>query len=139
MYQQDPQHTGRSQFAGPRQASVLRRYDTSTPDNLPPDAAIPRDDFQSSSVVGADGTKYYPRLASVDPSGDSATFLMLDGLADLDVAELRFLVVRGHEDPLRRRQGDDGLARRDRLSFLRVSLGNPACKAFLAQLRKEKS
>jgi outer membrane protein assembly factor BamB len=56
MYQQDAQHSGRSAFAGPRQANVLRRYDTSTPDNLPSDAAISRDDFQSSGVVGADGT-----------------------------------------------------------------------------------
>ncbi len=58
MYQQDAQHSGRSAFAGPTQASVLRRYDTSTPDNIPSDAATPRADYQSSGVVGADGTFY---------------------------------------------------------------------------------
>jgi outer membrane protein assembly factor BamB len=58
MYQQDAQHSGRSAFAGPRQARVLRRYDTSTPDNLPSDAVTPRADYQSSGVVAADGTFY---------------------------------------------------------------------------------
>ncbi len=58
MYQQDAQHSGRSTFAGPSQANVLRRYDTSTPDNIPSDAVTPRTDFQSSGVVGADGTFY---------------------------------------------------------------------------------
>jgi outer membrane protein assembly factor BamB len=58
MYQQDAQHSGRSAFAGPRQAAVLRRYDTSTSDNLPSDAVTRRADFQSSGVVGADGTFY---------------------------------------------------------------------------------
>src|SRR5205823_3082436 len=46
MYQQDAHHSGRSVFAGPRQARVLRRYDTSTPDNLPSDAITPRADYQ---------------------------------------------------------------------------------------------
>ncbi|MBV9323376.1 MAG: PQQ-like beta-propeller repeat protein [Chloroflexi bacterium] len=59
MYQQDPQHSGRSSFAGPRQqASVLRRYDLSTPDNIPSDPAMPRVDVQASGVVGADGAFY---------------------------------------------------------------------------------
>src|SRR6266851_8075582 len=58
MYQQDAQHTGRSPYAGPRQASLLRRFDTSLPQNLPPDAATPRADFQSSSAIGPDGTIY---------------------------------------------------------------------------------
>jgi outer membrane protein assembly factor BamB len=65
MYQQDAQHTGRSAFAGPRQARVLRRYDTSTPDNLPQDALIPRDDFQSSGVLGPDGTFYVANFPGV--------------------------------------------------------------------------
>ena len=65
MYQQDAQHTGRSTFAGPRQARVLRRYDTSTPDNLPSDAVIPRNDFQSSGVLGADGTYYIANFPGV--------------------------------------------------------------------------
>jgi outer membrane protein assembly factor BamB len=58
MYGQDAQHTGRSAFSGPRQARVLRRFDMSTPDNLPPDALIRRADVQSSGVVGPDGTYY---------------------------------------------------------------------------------
>jgi outer membrane protein assembly factor BamB len=65
MYQQDAQHSGRSPFAGPSQANVLRRFDTSTPDNLPSDAIIPRDDFQSSGVVGADGTFYIANFPGV--------------------------------------------------------------------------
>jgi outer membrane protein assembly factor BamB len=65
MYQQDPQHTGRSPYAGPRQANILRRYDTSTPDNLPADALIPRDDFQSSSAIGPDGTIYVANFPGV--------------------------------------------------------------------------
>lgn len=66
MYQQDAQHTGRSTFAGPRQQpKVLRRYDTSTPDNLPGDALIPSDDFQSSSAVGSDGTIYVANFPGV--------------------------------------------------------------------------
>jgi outer membrane protein assembly factor BamB len=58
MYQQDAQHSGRSTFAGPRQANVLRRFDSTTPENLPSDAATPRADYQSSGVLGADGTFY---------------------------------------------------------------------------------
>ena len=58
MYQEDAQHTGRSAFGGPRQARVLRRFDMSTPDNLPPDALIRRADVQSSGCVGPDGTFY---------------------------------------------------------------------------------
>ena len=65
MYQQDAQHSGRSGFAGPRQANVLRRYDTSTPDNVPSDPVTPRDDFQSSGVVGADGTFFIANFPGV--------------------------------------------------------------------------
>ena len=65
MYQQDPQHTGRSPYAGPRQATVLRRFDTSLPENMPSDAAIPRDDFQSSSAIGPDGTIYVANFPGV--------------------------------------------------------------------------
>jgi outer membrane protein assembly factor BamB len=65
MYQQDAQHTGRSTFAGPRQARLLRRYDTSTPDNVPSDAVTPRNDFQSSGVLGADGTFYIANFPGV--------------------------------------------------------------------------
>jgi outer membrane protein assembly factor BamB len=65
MYQYDAQHTGRSPYPGPRQANVLRRFDTSTPDNMPPDVAIPRDDFQSSSAIGPDGTIYVANFPGV--------------------------------------------------------------------------
>ncbi|MGI9145525.1 MAG: PQQ-binding-like beta-propeller repeat protein [Chloroflexota bacterium] len=58
MYQQDAQHTGRSPSAGPRQGTLLRRFDAGAPQNMPPDPVIPRPDFQSSSVIGADGTIY---------------------------------------------------------------------------------
>ena len=65
MYQQDPQHTGRSPYAGPHQARVLRRFDTSSPENLPPDAVTPRADFQSSSAIGPDGTIYVANFPGV--------------------------------------------------------------------------
>jgi outer membrane protein assembly factor BamB len=65
MYQEDAQHTGRSQYAGPQQGRVLRRFDTSTPENMPPDAAGPRDEFQSSSAVGPDGTIYIANFPGV--------------------------------------------------------------------------
>src|SRR5438270_7725748 len=63
MYQHDAQHTGRSPHAGPRQATVQRRFDTSQPQYMPADAAIPRDDFQSSSAIGPDGTIYVAHFA----------------------------------------------------------------------------
>ncbi len=65
MYQTDAQHSGRSPFAGPRQARVLRSFNTKTPDQIPSDAIIPFDDFQSSSVVGADGTIYVANFPGV--------------------------------------------------------------------------
>src|SRR5256885_1446061 len=58
MYQHDAQHTGRSPYPGPRQARVVRRFDTSLPQNMPPNTATPRADFQSSSAIGPDGTIY---------------------------------------------------------------------------------
>jgi outer membrane protein assembly factor BamB len=59
MYQHDAQHTGRSPIAGPRQQpSLMRRFDTALPQNMPADPAIPRADFQSSSAIGPDGTIY---------------------------------------------------------------------------------
>ena len=58
MYQQDAQHSGRSPFAGPRQAMLLRRFDAALPQNMPPDPFTPRADYQSSSVIGPDGTIY---------------------------------------------------------------------------------
>jgi outer membrane protein assembly factor BamB len=64
MYQVDAQHTGRSQYAGPRQGNVLRRYDMSTPDNLPADTNS-RADVQSSSAIGPDGTIYVGNFAGL--------------------------------------------------------------------------
>jgi outer membrane protein assembly factor BamB len=58
MYQMDAQHTGRSPYAGPRRPSLLRSFDTGTPDLLPSDVPIRRPDFQSSSVIAPDGTIY---------------------------------------------------------------------------------
>ena len=58
MYQQDIRHSGRSQYTGPRQARLLRRFDMGAPENIPSDAATPRADVQSSSVIGPDGTIY---------------------------------------------------------------------------------
>ena len=65
MYQHDAQHTGRSPHNGPRQASLLRRFDTTLPENLPSDAATPRSDFQSSSAIGPDGTIYVANFPGV--------------------------------------------------------------------------
>jgi large repetitive protein len=65
MYQQDAQHTGRSPYAGPRQATLLRRFDAAAPENMPADALIPRSDYQSSSVIGPDGTIYVGNFPGV--------------------------------------------------------------------------
>ncbi len=48
----------------------------------------------SAYVLGADGTKYFPRLESVDPATNRATFLMLDGLTNG-----RFLIGIGPSNP----------------------------------------
>src|SRR5947209_764636 len=40
MYQVDAQHTGRSPYAGPRRPTLVRAFDTNTPELLPPDATI---------------------------------------------------------------------------------------------------
>lgn len=56
MYQMDPQHLGRSSFAGPRQAALLRTFDATGVDTPEPGDARP--EFQSSSAIGADGTIY---------------------------------------------------------------------------------
>jgi large repetitive protein len=58
MYQVDAQHTGRSPHAGPRRLTLLRSFDTSQPQFIPPDAAVPRADIQNSSAIGPDGTIY---------------------------------------------------------------------------------
>src|ERR671932_2300732 len=58
MYQFDAQHTGRTPYAGPRRPTLLRTFDTGTPDLLPADTQFRRPDFQSSSVIAPDGTIY---------------------------------------------------------------------------------
>jgi outer membrane protein assembly factor BamB len=60
MYQMDAQHTGRSSFAGPRQAILLRSFDTTTVET--PDPGDPQPDIQSSTAIGADGTIYIGNL-----------------------------------------------------------------------------
>jgi methionine-rich copper-binding protein CopC len=57
------------------------------PVNLQPLAfkAFQQNNQQTLSAVfvqGADGTRYFPRLQSYDPTTNQATFLMLDGLAN---------------------------------------------------------
>jgi outer membrane protein assembly factor BamB len=81
MYQHDPQHTGRSPYAGPKTAGLLRRFDASAPANLPPDATIPRSDFQSSSAVGPDGTIYIANFPGV-------LFALRDGTSARDQLEV---------------------------------------------------
>jgi outer membrane protein assembly factor BamB len=63
MYQMDAQHTGRSPYAGPRRPTLVRSFDTNTPELLPADALIRRPDFQSSSVIAPDGTIYIANFA----------------------------------------------------------------------------
>jgi outer membrane protein assembly factor BamB len=58
MYQMDPQHTGRSPYAGPRQLAVLRTFATGAPELTPSDPLVPAPDIQSSSSIGPDGTIY---------------------------------------------------------------------------------
>src|SRR5438067_2031850 len=81
MYQHDAQHTGRSPYPGPRQASVVRRFDTSLPQNMPPNPATPRADFQSSSAIGPDGTIYIANFPGV-------LFALRDSLAARDQLEV---------------------------------------------------
>jgi outer membrane protein assembly factor BamB len=52
----DPQHTGRSPHAGPRQAVLLRTFDTARVET--PDPGDPRPEIQSSAAIGPDGTIY---------------------------------------------------------------------------------
>lgn len=56
MYQLDAQHSGRSPFVGPRQAVLLRTFDTTTIDT--PEPGDPQPDIQGSTAIGADGTIY---------------------------------------------------------------------------------
>src|SRR5262245_5728524 len=51
MFQDNPQHTGLSQYAGPSAAALVGRFDTRQPGEQ-------RADIQSAPVVGPDGTIY---------------------------------------------------------------------------------
>ena len=64
MYQMDALHTGRSPHTGPRQFSVSRTIDLTSPSLRPADAAqITTPDIQSSTAVGPDGTVYATTFA----------------------------------------------------------------------------
>src|SRR6185369_14529399 len=56
MYQMDAQHTGRSPNRGPRQAKLMRSFDTGNFQVR--DGATPQPDIQSSAAIGPDGTIY---------------------------------------------------------------------------------
>jgi hypothetical protein len=58
MYQMDPQHTGRSLFAGPRNPNLLRTFDTANPGVETVDPGDSRSEIQSSAAIGPDGTVY---------------------------------------------------------------------------------
>jgi outer membrane protein assembly factor BamB len=79
MYQMNPQHTGRSPYAGPSAPTPVRTFDM--PSIKPKDPGAPRPDIQSSAAIGADGTIYigdfYGNLVALqDPgSGDTLTKL----------------------------------------------------------------
>jgi outer membrane protein assembly factor BamB len=51
MFQDNPQHTGLSPYAGPRSARVVATFDTRQPGD-------PRADIQSAPAIGPDGTIY---------------------------------------------------------------------------------
>jgi|GEM_PF-1810100 len=79
MYQMDPQHTGRSPYAGPRKATLLRTFDTGS--ITTPEPVGSTRDIQSSLVVGADGTIYIGTqignlLALRDPGSGSTLQLL---------------------------------------------------------------
>lgn len=56
MYQINAQHTGRSQYAGPRRALLARSLETGGYPTVEP--GIARPDIQSAPAIGADGTIY---------------------------------------------------------------------------------
>jgi outer membrane protein assembly factor BamB len=56
MYQVDLRHTGRSPYAGPRQAVLRRTFDSAGFDT--PEPGDPRPEIQGSAAIGPDGTLY---------------------------------------------------------------------------------
>jgi hypothetical protein len=65
MYQMDPQHTGRSPYAGPRRPVLVRSLDANQPEFRPPENPASRTDFQTGPVVAPDGTIYISTFAGV--------------------------------------------------------------------------
>jgi len=64
MYQMDALHTGRSPYTGPRQFSVARMINLTSPSLRPPDApALNTAELQSSTAIGPDGTIYVTTFA----------------------------------------------------------------------------
>jgi outer membrane protein assembly factor BamB len=77
MYQMDAQHTGRSPYAGPRKAVVLRTFDATRVETPDPGFTPTRPEFQSSPAIAADGTIYISHftgnlLALRDPGTGNA-------------------------------------------------------------------
>ncbi|MGH2349990.1 MAG: PQQ-binding-like beta-propeller repeat protein [Chloroflexota bacterium] len=56
MFQMDAQHTGRSPHVGPRKATLLRTFNTTSVDT--PEPGFTRPEIQSSAAIGPDGTIY---------------------------------------------------------------------------------
>src|SRR5919197_2676739 len=79
MYQMDPQHTGRSPHAGPRRATLVRTFDTTSVETREP--GDPRPEIQSSAAIAPDGTIYIGNFPGIlcalrDPGkGDSLELL----------------------------------------------------------------
>jgi outer membrane protein assembly factor BamB len=65
MFQMDPQHTGRTPFAGPRRAVLARTLDATLPEFLPPENPASRTDFQNGPMTAPDGTIYINTFAGV--------------------------------------------------------------------------
>ena len=60
QYQMDPLHSGRSPYAGPRQMTLLRRFDTAA--NRPDDALLPRFNGESSRLYQFRGDRIEQRV-----------------------------------------------------------------------------
>jgi outer membrane protein assembly factor BamB len=79
MYQVDPRHSGRSPYAGPRQATLVRTF--RMPAEPVPSGGPGRVDVQHSSAIGPDGTIYIHNFFSslfalTDPGRGDALALM---------------------------------------------------------------
>lgn len=63
MYQMDARHSGRSPFLGPRQAVLLRGYDTANPALDTPEPGAGQPDVQGSTAIGREGELYVGNVA----------------------------------------------------------------------------